>query len=108
MLKARRQINIVLRKGYAAIVRFSEVIYNKNMDKHDADIVYFISFCIENYKKRCGKTGAEVMSLFDKSGVTDYLAKNYDSLQSQSAQWLMEELDDYIGKMQYAGISRKS
>ncbi|MBP3710581.1 MAG: DUF3791 domain-containing protein [Treponema sp.] len=77
------------------------------MDKRNADVVYFISFCIENYKNHCGKSGADVLALFDSCGATEYLEKNYDVLHTQSAQWLIEELDEYIG-IEHACVSRKS
>ncbi len=67
------------------------------MDKRDANVVYFVSFCIEQYKMHKGLSGGEVMKLFDQNGVTDYLAENFDVLHTQGAQWLMQEIDEYIG-----------
>ncbi len=40
------------------------------------------------------------MTLFDKTGVTNYLVDHYDVLHTQSAQWLIQEIDDYINKRQ--------
>ena len=45
------------------------------MDKRDADILYFVSFCIEQYKM-------------------------LDILHTQGSQWLMQEIDDYIKNKQ--------
>ncbi len=70
------------------------------MDKRDADIVYFVSFCIEQYKMHKGLSGGNTMTLFDKVGVTNYLVDHYDVLHTQSAQWLIQEIDDYINKRQ--------
>ena len=66
------------------------------MDKRDTDILYFISFCIEQYKMHKGMSGSETMKLFDQYGVTDYLVNHFDVLHTQGTQWLMQEIDDYI------------
>lgn len=66
------------------------------MSKKDSDIAYFISFCIEQYKVHVSISGAEVLDLFDRYGVMEYLASNYEILHTQSRQWLLEEIDEYI------------
>ena len=72
--------------------------YNTFMDKRDADILYFVSFCIEQYKMHKGLSGSETMKLFDRKGVTSYLADHFDVLHTQSAHWLMQEIDEYTMK----------
>ena len=66
------------------------------MSKRETDILYFVSFCIEQYKMHCGKKGSEVMTLFDKHHVTEYLYDNYDVLHTQGIEWLVADIDDYI------------
>lgn len=66
------------------------------MSKKDSDIAYFISFCIEQYKVHVSISGAEVLDLFDRYGVMEYLVSNYEILHTQSRQWLLEEIDEYI------------
>ena len=66
------------------------------MTKRDTDIAYFLSFCIEQYKKHMGASGNDVMSLFEQYGVDRYLTDNFEILHTQSKQWLMEEIDEYI------------
>ena len=66
------------------------------MTKRDTDIAYFLSFCIEQYKKYIGTSGNDVMSLFEQYGVDKYLTDNFEILHTQSKQWLMEEIDEYI------------
>lgn len=39
------------------------------MNKSELDVTYFISFCIEQYKKKNSMQGREVMELFDRYGV---------------------------------------
>ena len=73
-------------------------IFVPDMSKQENDIIYFISFCIEQYKMRHGLTGSEAMQVFDQYGLTDYLSRNYEVLHTQSAQWLMEDMDEMIGR----------
>lgn len=68
------------------------------MDKKDLDIAYFLSFCIEQYKAKHNMTGEEVMTLFDKNNVMQYLSDNFEVLHTQSHQWITEEIEDYIAK----------
>lgn len=68
------------------------------MSKTEIDKSYFVAFCIEQYKVANNLDGAAVADLFKKSGVADYLFENYDVLHSQSRQWLLEEIDDFISK----------
>ena len=60
------------------------------------NIAYFIAFWIEQYKTAKGLEGAEVAKLFFDKGVAEYLADNYEILHTQSHQWLIEEIDDFL------------
>ena len=60
------------------------------------NISYFIAFCIEQYKTAKGLEGAEVAKLFFDKGVAEYLADNYEILHTQSHQWLIEEIDEFL------------
>jgi len=60
--------------------------------------LYFVSFCIEQYKNAHGMSGSDVIELFDNAGVTKYLLDNYDILHTQGANWLLAEIDDYLKK----------
>lgn len=66
------------------------------MEKIDTDILFFLTFCIEQYKEHKGLSGSDTIKLFDQNGVTDYLTKHFDILHTQSAQWIVQEIDDYI------------
>ena len=63
------------------------------------NISYFIAFCIEQYKTAKGLEGAEVAKLFFDKGVAEYLADNYEILHTQSHQWLIEEIDDFLNNL---------
>ena len=66
------------------------------MDKKTQDIAYFISFCIEQYKNEHAMTGAQAMRCFDEYGVLEYLSMNYETMHTQSRQWILEDLNDFI------------
>ncbi len=66
------------------------------MSKEESDIFYFLSFCIEQYKTEKGMDGADVASLFFENGVAEYLMDNFEVLHTQSWQWMIEEIDNYI------------
>lgn len=66
------------------------------MSKHDQDIAYFLSFCIEQYKTDKGICGSESAEILARYGVLDYLADHYEVLHTQSRQWLLEDIDDFI------------
>lgn len=68
------------------------------MDKKELDIAYFLSFCIEQYKMKHGLSGGETIDLFDRYNVLPYLSDNFEVLHTQSRQWLLEEIEDYITK----------
>ena len=85
----RKRVIIFVRKD-------KKIIFAWDMDKKEEDILYFISFCIEEYKKYTNKSGSEVSLLFDNYGVYSYLHDNFDTLHTQGSSWLMLEIDDYI------------
>ena len=66
------------------------------MNKSELDVTYFISFCIEQYKKKNSMQGREVMELFDRYGVLQYLSEHFEILHTQSWQWIMEEALTYL------------
>ncbi len=66
------------------------------MDKRRLDIAYFLSFCIEQYKNEKNISGAEVALLFKRYGVLEYLKEHFDVLHTQSKQWLLADIDEYI------------
>ncbi len=66
------------------------------MDKKKQDIAYFVSFCIEQYKNAKHLTGAETLQLLDKYKVLDYLSEHYEILHTQSRQWILEDIEEFI------------
>lgn len=66
------------------------------MSKRDKDIALFVAFCIEEYGAAKGITGEQVLELFSQYNVIDYLSKSFEPLHTQSRQWLIEEIDEFI------------
>ena len=67
------------------------------MNKKNKDIALFVAFCIEEYGAAKGMSGEQVIDLFSRYGVTDYLSKCFEPLHTQSRQWLIDEIDEFIG-----------
>ena len=66
------------------------------MEKKKQDIAYFISFCIEQYKNNKGISGAEAMTLLSENGVLEYLSEHWEILHTQSRQWILEDIEEFI------------
>lgn len=66
------------------------------MQNSKQNITYFLSFCIEQYKNAKGLNGAEVINTFAQYGVLDYLKEHFEILHTQSYQWILEDIDEFI------------
>lgn len=40
--------------------------------------------------------GAKVSQLFNETGLTEFLAANFEPIHTQSPQWILEEIDEYL------------
>lgn len=56
----------------------------------------FTVFCMESYKAYKSLTGREVLELFRKYGVFDYLREFYDVLHSTGYQYINRDIDEYL------------
>ena len=70
------------------------------MSRLEQDKSYFVAFCIEQYKAAKNMDGASVARLFFERGVASYLADNFDVLHTQSHQWLVEEIDEFLNRIE--------
>ena len=71
-------------------------MYFCDMSKRDADILFFVAFCLESYKNKHGMTGEDVSALFDRNDIKKYLSDNYDILHTQSMPWILEEIEEKL------------
>ena len=80
-----------------SVCYINNIVYLRNaMDKKKQDIGYFLSFCIEQYKNAKGMDGTEVIDTFAKYDVFDYLNTHFEILHTQSRQWILEDIDEFI------------
>lgn len=56
----------------------------------------FIIYCIEEYKSQKGMTGGEVIDLFNKYSVCQYIQLFYESLHTTGANYIVDDIDSYI------------
>ena len=66
------------------------------MNKNLKDITYFISFCIEQYMNAKGIDEEEVIATFSEYGVFDYLYDYFEVLHTQSRQWIVADIEEFI------------
>lgn len=67
-----------------------------DQNKKVQDVAYFVSFCIELYKEAKHISGAEAVQILDKYKVLDYLSEHFEILHTQSRQWILEDIDEFI------------
>ncbi len=64
-------------------------------------ILEFTAFCIEMFSAELKVSGQKTALLFDRYGVINYLCENYDVLHTQSRQWLMLNISDFLKNRGY-------
>ena len=62
----------------------------------DVSVPVFITFAIEQYKHSKGISGEEAARVLSNAGVLRHLEEYYDVLHTQSAEWLVAEMDEMI------------
>lgn len=77
---------------YEELEREKKLSHKKQNDK----TLLFTAFCIENYQTVKNKTKEEVLFLFDKYSVYDYLQEVYEPLHTQGVNYIMDEIELYI------------
>ncbi|MDR0874348.1 MAG: DUF3791 domain-containing protein [Prevotellaceae bacterium] len=56
----------------------------------------FVVFAIEEYRNRKGIDGKTAITLFEKSGLLQYIEDFYDVLHSNGTEYLIADFDDYF------------
>ena len=62
----------------------------------------FIVLCIEEYKNKKSMSGKEVVALFSKYSVIDYIKNFYESLHTTGINYIVNDIDEYIKSRQTA------
>jgi hypothetical protein len=60
------------------------------------DTTNFLAYCIESYKSAKQYTGKQVMSLFNKYDVLDYITDCAGALHTTGEQYIIQDIDEYI------------
>lgn len=75
----------------------SKLKIGKRSDKE----TQFIIFCTENYRVTRHLEGSEVVALFQKYHVYDFLIQNYEILHTQGEEYILEEIEIFIKNQQH-------
>ena len=57
---------------------------------------HFLIFCIEQYKSAKKLTGRQVVNLFSKYRVSEYIISCFEALHTAGANYIVEYIDLYI------------
>lgn len=56
----------------------------------------FLIFCIEQYKSAKNLTGKQVMDLFRKYKISEYIVSCFEALHTTGTNYIIEDIDLYI------------
>jgi hypothetical protein len=73
-----------------------EKLKTKHEQNLSSPILLFLVFCIENYREHRRISIDEVLFLFKKYDVIDYLTQGFDALHTQGKGYIMSDIDNYI------------
>lgn len=62
----------------------------------------FLIFCIEMYKAAKNLTGKEVINLFKRYGVSDYVLSCYEALHTTGTNYIVEDIDLFLEARQHS------
>ena len=60
----------------------------------------FIILCVEEYKNQKGMSGKDVMELFNKYSVCEYIKSFYEVLHTTGTKYIINDIDLYIKSCQ--------
>lgn len=60
----------------------------------------FIILCIEEYKNKKNMSGREVIELFNKYSVCEYIKAFYEALHTTGTKYIINDIDLYINSQQ--------
>ena len=68
----------------------------KQEQNNTSSVLLFLAFCVENYKDYKSISAEDTLFLFNKYDVLDYLKEVFDTLHTQSKEYITTEIDNYI------------
>ena len=66
----------------------------------------FIAYCLEEYKDATGMTGKEVITLFKKYNIIDYIVSCYGALHTMGGLAITEDIQSLIDEMEKNEINQ--
>ena len=68
----------------------------------------FLVYCIENYKNDKDLNGMQIIELFNRYRVIDYIKASYEALHTTGKEYIIDDLDSYINtrKQMNLGITQ--
>ncbi len=60
----------------------------------------FLVFCAEQYKLAKKINGQQLVALFDKYGIWEYIYSCYEALHTTGSQYIITDIDSYIAARQ--------
>ena len=64
--------------------------------KVSSAVSQFIVFCIELYRRAHKGDAVQILSLFRNKGVLKFLTNGFETLHSQSQEYILREIDSYL------------
>lgn len=61
----------------------------------------FMVLCVEEYKNQKEMSGKDVMNLFNKYSVCEYIKDFYEVLHTMGVKYIIDDIDLYIKSHQY-------
>ena len=56
----------------------------------------FLVYCLENYKAAKNMNGKQVIEMFKRYGVTDYIMSCYESMHTTGTNYIIEDIDLFV------------
>lgn len=67
------------------------------MNEDKVKVLEFVLFCVEMYAQKHEISGRVVMDRFSEYGVVDFLRDGYDVLHTQGRQYIISEIEIFLG-----------
>lgn len=68
----------------------------KQSQNNTASVLLFLTFCLENYKDYKNLDAEQALFTFNQYNVLEYLEEVFEMLHTQSKEYIMSEIDNYI------------
>lgn len=88
---------------YASTVSLYEMLEKEKAERRKEQdltpkILLFMMFCMENYREAHKKSSEEILLLFSKHGIFQFLHDNFEMLHTQDKEYILDTITTYINK----------